>query len=94
MRRRRSQVERVARDGAVSDGIILSAVVHSPRTVMAETVIEVGAPVAGTARRYRGQVWGVHAWARPQTAVRVVATPSDRCAIVIAPTGQEIAVRI
>ena len=94
MRRRRSQMGRVARDGVVTDGMILSAVVHNPRTIMPHTAIEVGAMVAGTALRYRGHVRGVAAWAHPQTTVRVVATPSEPCAILIAPTGQEVMVWI
>ena len=93
MRRRRAELGRVARDGVVTGGVILSATAWNARRTHGYTVVDVAAPRDGATRTYRGHVRRVPGWARPETAVRVLATRDDRYAIVIAPTGEDFTAR-
>ena len=92
-RRRRAGFDRLARDGVVTGGVITDASVWLARSKSSHTVIEIDVASEGVTQRYRGHVRRVRDWARPGTPVRVLATPNERHAIVIAPTGEAFTTR-
>ncbi|HEX3479384.1 MAG TPA: hypothetical protein VHT91_30380 [Kofleriaceae bacterium] len=93
-RRRRAAFGRVARDGVVTDGVIVDAAVRLARSESCHTVLDIDVIGERGTQRYSGSVRRIRDWARAGTPVCVLTTATERLAIVIAPTGEGFAARL
>jgi hypothetical protein len=92
-RRRRAAFGRIARDGAIAIGVIADATPWLARAKTRHTVLDINVTSEAGTQCYHGSVRGLRDWARAGTPVHVLATATERLAIVIAPTGEGFATK-